>query len=144
MAVRSTSERARNNRLVLVVDDDARVRESLADLLGSAGIDTLCFASAEELFSSDALLRASCLVTDVRMPGMDGWELFHRVSETHPQILVILTSAFQEPSAQARAHFVGAFAFLFKPFDGEELLRTVEAALLHAAILARLFGLQGD
>jgi len=133
MAVRTTSAKTSTSPLVLVVDDDARVRESIADLLSSGGIDTLCFASAEALLDSDALHDARCLITDIRMPGIDGWELHRRISQTHPQIFTIIISAFQERHAQEHARSVGAFAFLFKPFDGEELLRTVEAALLHAA-----------
>jgi FixJ family two-component response regulator len=135
MALRSTPAKTATNPLVLVVDDDVRVRESVADLLSSGGIDTLCFASAETLLRSNALRSARCLITDIRMPGIDGWELHRRVSQTHPQILAIIISAFQEQHAQEHARSVGAFAFLFKPFDGEELLRTVEAALLHAADL---------
>jgi|SRR5882757_5239348 len=133
MALRSTPAKTDTNPFVLVVDDDARVRESVADLLGSDGIDTVCFASADALLNSDALCSARCLITDIRMSGIDGWELHRRVSQTHPQILTIIISAFQEQHAEEHARSVGAFAFLFKPFDGEELLRTVEAALLHAA-----------
>jgi FixJ family two-component response regulator len=135
MAVRSTPAKIVTRPLVLVVDDDARVRESLQDLLSSAGIDTLCVASAEALLNSDTLRSARCLITDIRMPGIDGWELHRRVSQAHPQILTIIISAFPEQHVQEHARSVGAFAFLFKPFDGEELLRTVEAALLHAATL---------
>jgi FixJ family two-component response regulator len=133
MAVGSTSAKTNISPLVLVVDDDGRVRESIADLLSSGGIDTLCFTSAEALLDSGALHHARCLITDVRMPGIDGWELHRRISQTHPQILTIIISAFQEQHAQEHARSVGAFAFLFKPFDGEELLRTVKAALLYAA-----------
>lgn len=135
MAVRSIPAKTDTNPLVLVVDDDARVRESLADLLSSAGIDTLCFASAEAFLRSNVFPSAHCLITDVCMPGIDGWELHRRVSQSYPQVLTIFISAFQEQHAMEHARSVGAFAFLFKPFDGEELLRTVEAALLKAADL---------
>jgi FixJ family two-component response regulator len=135
MAERDTPAKTVTKPLVLVVDDDARVRESLQDLLSSAGIDTLCVASAEALLSSNVLHSARCLITDIRMPGIDGWELHRRVSQAHPQIPTIFISAFPERHAHEQTRSVGAFAFLFKPFDGEELLRTVEAALLHAARL---------
>ena len=133
MAVRTTSAKTNTSPLVLVVDDDARVRESIVGLLSAGGIAPQCFASAEALLDSDILHDARCLITDIRMPGIDGWELHRRISRTHPQILTIIISAFQEQHAQEHARSVGAFAFLFKPFDGEELLRAVEAALLHAA-----------
>jgi FixJ family two-component response regulator len=116
-------------RLVLVVDDDSRVLESLRDLLGSAGLDALCFSSAEALFDSGALARSCCLITDVRMPGIDGWELQKFVAAAHPHVFIIFISAFQDQQAFERARALGAFAFLYKPFDGEELLRTVASAL---------------
>jgi FixJ family two-component response regulator len=116
-------------RLVLAVDDDSRVRESLRDLLGSAGLDALCFSSAEALLDSGALGRSGCLITDVRMPEMDGWELQRLVAAAHPHVSIIFVSAFQDQQACERALALGAFAFLYKPFDGEELLRTVASAL---------------
>jgi FixJ family two-component response regulator len=122
-----------NERFVLVVDDDSRVRESLTGLLGSAGIRVLCFCSAEALIDSRALAKSSCLITDVRMPEIDGWELQKRVARTHPHVFIIFISAFQDQQAFQRAFALGAFAFLYKPFDGEELLRTVEAALSQSA-----------
>jgi FixJ family two-component response regulator len=120
-------------RLVLVVDDDSRLRESLAGLLRAAGMALLTFSSGEALVGSTALGEAGCLITDVRMPGMDGWELLRQVSATHPRLPVIFISAFQDQQAFERALAKGAFAFLYKPFDGEELLRTVESAFLETA-----------
>jgi FixJ family two-component response regulator len=119
-------------RLVLVVDDDSRIRESLRDLLGSAGFDALCFSSAEALFDSGALARSGCLITDVRMPEIDGWELQKFVVSVYPHVFIIFISAFQDQQAFERALAFGAFAFLYKPFDGEELLRTVASALSHS------------
>jgi FixJ family two-component response regulator len=118
-----------SSRCVLVVDDDSRVRESLKDLLESAGFAALCFSSAESLLHSGALAFARCLITDVRMPGMDGWMLQRAVSEAAPLTPIIFISAFQEQFAVDRAREFGAIAFFFKPFDAEELLRAVESAL---------------
>jgi DNA-binding NtrC family response regulator len=64
----------------------------------------------------------------LHLPNSAQCSLHRRISQAHPQILTIIISAFQEQHAQEHARSVGAFAFLFKPFDGEELLRTVEAA----------------
>lgn len=130
MATSSKPRQTSTTRLVLVVDDDARVRESLADLLHSAGIQALCFGSGQALLSSKALDASTCLITDVRMPGMDGWQLQQLLAFTHPGILIIFLSAFQDPDAVECARRLGAFAFIYKPFDGEELLRIVESALL--------------
>jgi FixJ family two-component response regulator len=120
-------------RLVLVVDDDSRVRESLADLLSASGIGTVCFSSAGALLDSDALANSHCVISDVRMPGIDGWKLQEIVSATHPHVLVIFISSFKDQQAAERAFARGAFAFLYKPFDGEELLGIVEAALSQVA-----------
>jgi FixJ family two-component response regulator len=120
-------------RLVLVVDDDSRVRESLRDLLGSAGLDALCFSSAAALFDSGALGRSGCLITDVRMPEIDGWELQRLVAAAHPHVSIVFISAYQDQQTFERALALGAFAFLYKPFDGEELLRTVASALSQSA-----------
>jgi FixJ family two-component response regulator len=120
-------------RLVLVVDDDSRVRESLADLLSASGIEARCFSSAQALLESGALVDSQCVITDVRMPGIDGWELQERVAAISPHVLMVFISAFKDQQAAERAFALGAFAFLYKPFDGEELLGLVEAALSQAA-----------
>ena len=129
MAVHDKPAEINRRQLVLLVDDDSRVRESLQDLLVSAGIKTLSFTSCEALLLSDVLEISSCLVTDVKMPGMDGWELQALVAKSHPHIRIIFISAFQDSQAVQRARALGAFAFLHKPLDGEDLLRTIEAAL---------------
>ena len=87
------------------------------------------FSSGGQVLESDALADAGCLITDVRMPGMNGWELFRSTVATHPLLPVIFVTAHQDEEALRRALDGGAFAFLYKPFDGEELLGTVEAAL---------------
>jgi two-component system response regulator FixJ len=114
--------------MVVVVDDDPRVRQSLESLLSSAGFDVRVFNSGKQVLESDALAAAGCLITDVRMPGMDGWELFRGTADACPFLPVIFVTAHQDDDAARRALDGGAFAFLYKPFDGEELLVTVEAA----------------
>jgi two-component system response regulator FixJ len=117
------------NRVVVAVDDDFRVRESIARLAASAGLEVEVFRSAEELLVSAVLARAGCLITDVRMPGMDGLELQRRVQTTHPRLPVILISAHVDEAVRQRSLDEGAFEFLYKPFDGEELLRAMQKAL---------------
>jgi two-component system response regulator FixJ len=128
MSRRQQRELAIFRRTVVVVDDDPRVRESLDSLLSSAGIEVRVFSSAGQVLESDALADAGCLITDVRMPGVNGWELFRSAVATHPLLPVIFVTAHQDQGALRRALDGGAFAFLYKPFDGEELLGTVEAA----------------
>ena len=128
MSRRQQRELAIFRRTVVVVDDDPRVRQSLDSLLSSAGIEVRVFSSGAQVLESDALADAGCLITDVRMPGMDGWELFRSTAATHPLLPIIFVTAHQDEEALRRALDGGAFAFLYKPFDGEELLGTVEAA----------------
>ena len=115
--------------LVVGVDDDFRLRESLKSLVESAGYTALMFSSAEEFLQSGALAGTICLVTDVRMPGMDGIELQRRIRLERPELPVVFISAHQDDEARQRALDEGAIRFLYKPFDGAELLRTIEAAL---------------
>jgi FixJ family two-component response regulator len=116
-------------QLVVGVDDDFRVRESLKSLVESAGYAAAVYSSAEEFLRSGALAGAACLVTDVRMPGMSGIELQSRIRLERPELPVVFISAHQDDEARKRALDEGATRFLYKPFDGAELLRTIEAAL---------------
>ncbi len=115
--------------VVVGVDDDFRVRESVERLVESAGYAHLAFSSAQEFLQSGTLAIANCLITDVRMPGMDGIELQRRIRLDRPDLPVIFISAHQDDEARQRALDEGAVRFLYKPFDGAELLRAIEAAL---------------
>jgi len=123
--------------LVVGVDDDFRLRESLKSLVESAGYAATVYSSAEEFLQSGSLASAACLVTDVRMPGMNGIELQSRVRLERPELPVIFISAHQDDEARERALDEGATKFLYKPFDGAELLRTIEAALKESGGLGR-------
>lgn len=119
-------------KLVVVgVDDDVRVRDSIARLAKSAGYEADMFSSAERVLESGALERADCLISDVRMPGMNGLELQRRAKAENPKLPVILISAHVDEEVRHRALREGAVAFLYKPFDGEELLHAIQGALDH-------------
>jgi len=115
--------------VVVGVDDDFRVRESIERLVESAGYAASVFSSAEEFLQSGTLARAICLVTDVRMPGMDGIELQRCIRLDRPELPVIFISAHHDDETRKRALDEGAAGFLYKPFDGGELLRAIEDAL---------------
>jgi FixJ family two-component response regulator len=119
--------------LVVGVDDDFRVRESIKSLVESAGYASSVFSSAEEFLESEDLTGAICVVTDVRMPGMDGVELQRSIRLQRPKLPVIFISAHQDDETRARAIDGGAVRFLYKPFDGAELLRVIETALNEAS-----------
>ena len=115
--------------VVAAVDDDFRIRESIASLLESAGYAPVVFSSGEEFLGSGMLLEATCVITDVRMPGMDGIELQRRIRLERPTLPVILISAHYDADVRQTAIDEGAVDVLYKPFDAADLLKMVRAAL---------------
>ena len=118
--------------IVVGVDDDFRVRESIESLVESAGYAALVFSSAEEFLQSGALAGTVCLITDVRMPGMDGIELQRRIRLERPELPIIFVSAHHDEETRQRALDGGAVAFLYKPFDAADLLDAIQTALNHS------------
>ncbi|HYP15336.1 MAG TPA: response regulator [Bryobacteraceae bacterium] len=115
--------------IIVAIDDDYRVRESIESLLKSAGYKPELFESADEFLRSGMLADAGCVITDVRMPGMDGIELQRRIRQQDPALPVIVISAHMSDEARQSALDGGAIEFLYKPFDGAELLGAVQTAL---------------
>jgi FixJ family two-component response regulator len=115
--------------IVAVVDDDPRVRESLESLIASAGLTACVFSSAEDFLRGGHLAAAGCLITDVRMLGMDGVTLQRHVRSVRPDLPVIFITAHHDDEVERRALAEGAACFLRKPFDARELLRATRAAL---------------
>jgi FixJ family two-component response regulator len=115
--------------IVAAVDDDFRVRESIVSLLESAEYAPVVFSSAEEFLESGTLAVATCVITDVRMPGMDGLELQRRIRLERPALPVILISAHHSAEVRQAAIDEGAIDVLFKPFDATDLLKIIQSAL---------------
>jgi FixJ family two-component response regulator len=112
---------------ISVVDDDESVREAIYDLMDSMGLRTEVFSSAEEFLNSGRLDHTTCLIVDVRMPGMSGLELQSHLNATGSQVPIIFISAHDDGEAQSRALEAGAVDFLKKPFSEEALLRALRA-----------------
>lgn len=117
------------NPLVFVVDDDASVRDSLEDLIGSAGLDAQTFASAQEFLSSPRPHVPSCLVLDVKLPGLSGLDLQQELAKTGAQIPIIFITGHGDIPMSVRAMKAGAIEFLTKPFRDDDLLNAVEQAI---------------
>ncbi|MDH1572956.1 response regulator transcription factor [Pseudomonas putida] len=117
------------NSAVCIVDDDASVRKSLANLLRSAGVATLLFASGEELLASDLAPMAGCVLLDLKMPGLSGLEVQREMARLGWRLPVICMSAHWDDLAVEASMRNGALACLGKPFSEEVLLRVVEEAL---------------
>jgi len=114
--------------LVAVVDDDHRVRESLQELLESAGLRVLVFASANELLSTEMLPEIGCVISDVGMPVMDGFGLQRLVKANSPGLPVILISGRYIGTASAGELDKG-LVVLEKPYDASCLLAAIRHAL---------------
>ncbi|QQE84333.1 response regulator transcription factor [Pseudomonas putida] len=117
------------NSAVCIVDDDASVRKSLANLLRSAGVATLLFASGEELLASDLAPMAGCVLLDLKMPVLSGLEVQREMARLGWRLPVICMSAHWDDLAVEASMRNGALACLGKPFSEEVLLRVVEEAL---------------
>ena len=118
-----------DSSFVSIVDDDELMRGALQGLLKEAGLPARAFPSAEEFLNSAALNRSSCLIVDVRLPGMSGLELQARLREEQTEIPIIFITAHGDERMRTQALRAGAADFLSKPFDDEVLLRSVRAAL---------------
>jgi len=118
--------------IVAAVDDDFRVRESIKSLLESAGYAPVVFSSAEDFLQSATLATATCVISDVRMPGMDGIGLQRRIRLERPTLPVILISAHYNPEIRQKAIDEGAVDVLYKPFDATDLLKIIQSAVTKA------------
>jgi two-component system, LuxR family, response regulator FixJ len=114
---------------VHIVDDDDALRESLAFLLGTARINVATHASASAFMEAIPGAKLSCVITDVRMPGMSGVDLLKRLREMKIEVPVIVITGHGDVPLAVEAMKVGAIDFLEKPFDDEVLLASVKAAI---------------
>jgi len=119
----------RTRPVISVIDDDASIRVAADSLLRARGYTVGTFASAAEFLRSQTIDETSCVITDVRMPGMSGVELQTVLRKQGRRTPFIFITAFPEESARLRALRDGAVCFLSKPFDAPTLIRCVEAAL---------------
>ena len=115
--------------LISVIDDDESVRLATDSLLRARGYTVHTFAAASEFLRSPHLNETSCVITDVRMPGMSGVKLQSILRNQRRSVPFIFITAFPEESARVRALRDGAVCFLSKPFDAPTLIKCVEAAL---------------
>jgi FixJ family two-component response regulator len=115
-------------RIVAVVDDDPRARVSVVNLLQSAGFDTVTFSSGETFLQSRQRTTISCLVADIRMPGMSGWELQRRMALERPDLKVVFITGHRDESMRAEPLRSGALRLFYKPFDDKPFLDAVTEA----------------
>jgi FixJ family two-component response regulator len=114
---------------VFIVDDDALVRDSLKDLIRSVGLRVELFASAQEFLRAQHPDAPTCLVLDVRMPGLSGLDLQKQASEAGLEIPIIFITGHGDIPMTVRAMKAGAIEFLSKPFRDQDLLDAIQQAL---------------
>ena len=117
--------------LVAIVDDDAEVRIALMRLLSSAGFATETFASGVDFVHSVATHVPACVVLDLHMPGLTGFEVQQELIEHHLDVPVVVLTGHDTAEARRRALSLGARAYLSKPVDDEALLLAINQTLPH-------------
>ena len=114
---------------VFIIDDDAGVREAIGDLVQSVGLQAECFANAQDFLTSERRDGPSCLVLDVRLPGISGLELQHELRKVGVKIPIIFITGHADIPMTVKAMKSGAVEFLTKPFRDQDLLDVIQRAL---------------
>lgn len=117
--------------IVFVVDDDSLVREALRRLIRSVGLEVETFSSAQEFLKAKRPDAPSCLILDVRLPGLSGFDLQREMAEAQVNIPIIFITGYGDIPMSVRAMKAGAVEFLAKPFRDQDLLDAISQALEH-------------
>lgn len=118
-----------SSQVIHVIDDDADVRQSLAFLLSTAGLAVRVYESAVAFLKALPQAQDGCIVTDVRMPEMDGLELQRKLNAVKNTMPVIVITGHGDVALAVEAMKAGAVDFIEKPFDDERLIGTIKSAL---------------
>jgi FixJ family two-component response regulator len=114
---------------IAIIDDDARFSCALQRLLRASGFETNTFGSAEEFLASHVPESHACLILDIHLPGMSGFELFDRLSACNPRLPVIFVTAEDRESISHSAHRISNTICLQKPLNGAVLVEALHAQL---------------
>ncbi len=114
---------------ISIIDDDASVREATKGLLRSLGYHAATFPSAEAFLESEEILETSCVISDVKMPGMGGIALHSRLVEEGCKVPFIFMTAFPDEVLKRRVLDAGAHGYLVKPYQEASLIACIEIAL---------------
>jgi two-component system nitrogen regulation response regulator GlnG len=117
---------------VWIVDDDSSIRWVLEKALSQAGIAIQCFEDGEKLLEKIGATQPDVIISDIRMPGIDGLALLSHIAEHYPDLPVIITTAHSDLDSAVTSYQKGAFEYLPKPFDIDEIIAITERALAHA------------
>lgn len=126
-----------NQAKIWVVDDDQSIRWVLDKTVSRSGHEVTCFDSAEAMLAAFKNSQPDCVITDIRMPGIDGLELVHRLHADKPTLPVIVMTAHSDLESAVQAYDKGAFEYLPKPFDIDEVTETIARALASVATTSK-------
>jgi FixJ family two-component response regulator len=115
--------------LVIIIDDDRTVREALQGLLETIELDVWLFASAQEFLKGGHVDRPACIVMDIRLPGLGGFDVQAELERQGSRLPIIFITGYGDVRMSVRAMKAGAVEFLTKPFSDQEFLEAVQAAL---------------
>jgi len=116
-------------KVVAVVDDDLSMLSAAENLLGAHGFATLKFSSAEEFLGSGAAQRADCLLLDIHLGSLSGFELRQKLKASHPNLPVVFMTALDDEAVRQQALQAGCVTFLHKPFPGRLLIDAIGKAV---------------
>ncbi len=114
---------------IAVIDDDASVRRALQRLLRAAGFAVETFATAREFLDADQWAQTACLVLDIHLPGMSGFELQEHLTVSGAPIPIVFITAHDDTEMRERASRAGAVGYLRKPFDQGTLIEAIARAI---------------
>jgi FixJ family two-component response regulator len=115
--------------VIAVIDDDASIRRALQRLLQSAGFTVDTFATARAFLEADYWAQTACLVLDVHLPGMSGYQLQEYLAASGVTIPIVFITAYDDASTRERVNRAGAVGYLRKPFDQETLIEAIRRAI---------------
>ena len=115
--------------MVCIVDDDPSVRRALGRMVATMGFEVRLLASGRECLDAPYIDRAACLIVDVTMPGIDGFELYTLLKAADRSIPTVFISAFDQDGYREKTQAVGGVAFLSKPCDEDLLRAAIDQAL---------------
>src|SRR3712207_1359509 len=127
---------------ILVVDDERSTLDAVSTILRREGHEVLTVTSGHEALAQLQTEEVGLLLTDVKMPHMDGLTLLRHVKAHQPDIVVVMMSGHQDVTSAVEAMKAGAFDYLLKPFSKEDILRTVQKALAHRTLLVENLSLK--
>jgi two-component system response regulator FixJ len=124
-------------RKVYVIDDDEAMRDSLMFLLDSAGFEVTLFDAAQQFLDAVPTLSFGCVVSDVRMPGIDGMEILKRLKAARSRFPIVIMTGHGDVPLAVEAMKLGAVDFLEKPFEDDRLIAMIDSAIREAEPAAK-------